>query len=207
VNPWINIPLDDYEAHMAMPTVGQARMLADELAAAVAQHRPSSLALLGCAGGNGLEKLIDAPLSRVVCVDINASYIASLRERYGARLGNLECHVSEVEKLSISGEVDLVFGGLIFEYTALDEALASVRRLLRKGGVLCALVQVPATGLSTVSPSPYAKALTTLSDFFRYVSPEQFIDEAQHKKLTLIDRQLVNLDSGKSFTRMKLEKP
>jgi hypothetical protein len=29
-DPWINIPLGDYEGHMSLPSIGQARMLADE---------------------------------------------------------------------------------------------------------------------------------------------------------------------------------
>jgi hypothetical protein len=30
-NPWLNIPLDDYEGHMSLPEVGQAQMIGDQL--------------------------------------------------------------------------------------------------------------------------------------------------------------------------------
>jgi hypothetical protein len=30
-NPWLSIPLDDYEGHMSLPAVGQARMIAEQL--------------------------------------------------------------------------------------------------------------------------------------------------------------------------------
>jgi hypothetical protein len=30
-SPWLTIPLEDYEAHMALPVVGQAQMLAEQL--------------------------------------------------------------------------------------------------------------------------------------------------------------------------------
>jgi hypothetical protein len=30
-NPWLSIPLHDYEGHMALPHVGQAKMIANEL--------------------------------------------------------------------------------------------------------------------------------------------------------------------------------
>ena len=36
-NPWLNIPLDDYEGHMSLPTVGQAQMIADQLDRALAR--------------------------------------------------------------------------------------------------------------------------------------------------------------------------
>jgi hypothetical protein len=54
-NPWLTIPLADYEAHMALPQVGQAQLLADLFAAELRERSPSSVAVLGCAGGNGFE--------------------------------------------------------------------------------------------------------------------------------------------------------
>lgn len=44
-SPWLDIPLADYEGHMAMPEIAQARMLADELESAVREHAP--LVLVG----------------------------------------------------------------------------------------------------------------------------------------------------------------
>ena len=58
-NPWLDIPLADYEAHMALPSVGQAALLGDLFAATVEAHRPESVALIGCAGGNGFERIVD----------------------------------------------------------------------------------------------------------------------------------------------------
>jgi hypothetical protein len=53
-NPWLTIPLSDYEAHTALPQVGQAQLLADLFAAEL-----RALAVVGrgarCAGGNGFE--------------------------------------------------------------------------------------------------------------------------------------------------------
>ena len=55
--PWREIPLSDYEAHMSLPSVGQARMLADQLALLLERHAPISVAIIGCAGGNGLDRI------------------------------------------------------------------------------------------------------------------------------------------------------
>jgi hypothetical protein len=63
-NPWLDIPLDDYERHMALPEIAQARMLADQVALAAAEHKPRSLALVGCAERNGLETMAGGPLQR-----------------------------------------------------------------------------------------------------------------------------------------------
>ena len=34
-NPWLDIPLADYEAHMALPSIGQSRLIADQSEALV----------------------------------------------------------------------------------------------------------------------------------------------------------------------------
>ena len=63
MNPWLTIPLEDYEAHMSLPAVNQAALMADILACVCDTYRPASLALLGCAGGLGLDRV--DPASRV----------------------------------------------------------------------------------------------------------------------------------------------
>jgi hypothetical protein len=51
-NPWLDVPLNDYEGHMALPGVGQADLIAELLYQAVARWAPASIAVIGCAGGN-----------------------------------------------------------------------------------------------------------------------------------------------------------
>ena len=51
-NPWLSIPLADYEGHMNAPQVHQLEALSDLFAEALTQRRPESVALLGIAGGN-----------------------------------------------------------------------------------------------------------------------------------------------------------
>lgn len=203
MNPWVTIRLDDYEGHMACPTVAQAAMLAEEFAKAVAATRPMSLALLGCAGGNGLEVLRGGDFARVVCVDINARYLETLKRRYQDGIPSLECHAGEVETYRSRAPVDLVFGGLVFEFTRLEEAVESVSLLLAPGGEFVVLLQLPAEGLSTVSPSPYAQAMAAVIGFFHYVDPECLIDACQRRALVLRERRVVRLDSGKSFAVLR----
>jgi hypothetical protein len=78
-NPWLTIPLADYEAHMALPQVGQAQLLADLFAAELRARSPASVAVLGCAGGNGFEH---APAAlRVVGIE----HLAQIAARSGLR--------------------------------------------------------------------------------------------------------------------------
>ena len=52
-NPWLTIPLADYEAHMALAEVAQAQFLARTLGALIdARPQARSVAVLGCAGAS-----------------------------------------------------------------------------------------------------------------------------------------------------------
>ena len=50
-NPWLDVPLEEYEGHMAWPAVGQAQLLSDVFSRVIEQFSPRSVAVLGCAGG------------------------------------------------------------------------------------------------------------------------------------------------------------
>jgi hypothetical protein len=39
-NPWLDIPLSDYEGHMALPEVAQAQLLADVFSAQLEINKP-----------------------------------------------------------------------------------------------------------------------------------------------------------------------
>ena len=148
---------------MASPDVGQAALLAIEFKRAIQDAKPQSVGLIGCAGGNGLDALVGTAIAPVVCVDINPGYLASLMARYKDSVSGLETVCCEVEVFSFKQPLDLIFGGLIFEYTRLDEALAAVSFALHPGGRLVALVQVKSSGVATVSASPYAQALAEVA--------------------------------------------
>jgi phospholipid N-methyltransferase len=206
MNPWTTVSLHDYEGHMAFPAVGQAAMLADELGRAITEQQPLSVALLGCAGGNGLDQLKSRQLRQVVCLDINADFIRQLEARYSGTIPGLECHVGEVESFRPGFTVDLIFAGLIFEYTRLDEAIVSVAQLVRDGGEVVAILQLPAMTIATVTPSPYAEALGDIAGFFRYVDPPKLASLAAASGLALVEQRTLTLESGKSFVFLKMRK-
>ena len=205
-HPWNKISLADYEGHMATPGVGQAAMLARELQLALDHTRAQSLALVGCAGGNGLESRACRELERVVCVDINPDFLEVLRARYAQQLRNLECHCGAIESCRGLEPVNLVFGGLVFEYTRLGEALDSIARMLQAGGSLYAVLQMPAEGLATITPSPYAQALGAVVETFTYVPPRTLIALAAQRQLIEQEQRIIKLPSGKCFTLVRFKK-
>ena len=171
-NSWLDIPLADYEAHMALPTVGQSQLLSELFADALKRHRPRSVAILGCAGGNGLERVAEFGVERVIGVDINPSYIESTATRFRGRLRELELYVGDVQVDDFSfAPVELVFAGLLFEYVDPLRTLSKIQAMLEPGGVLVCVLQLP-SATATVTPSPY-DSLQSLSSLMHLISPTQ----------------------------------
>src|SRR5579862_5205630 len=96
-NPWLDIPWADYEGHMGLPSIGQSGLIADQLDVWVKEKCPRSVGIIGCAGGNGLDRLVGTGVDRVVGVDLNPDYIEQTRRRYAARLPGLELYVADIQ--------------------------------------------------------------------------------------------------------------
>lgn len=195
-NPWLEVPLADYEAHMALPQVGQAQMLAETLSSNIEKFAPRSVAILGCAGGNGFEQ-IPASVERVVGIDINPAYIeqAQVRSREWER--QPELFVGDVQRDGFAfAPVGLLFAGLLFEYVDVASVLERSRSMLCHGGTLVTVLQLP--NEATVSPSPYA-TVGTLASIFSFVPPDEFRQLAGDAGYQPLGAKTVKAKSGKKF--------
>jgi SAM-dependent methyltransferase len=201
--PWLEIPLADYEGHMTL--VGQAQMLADELSGALARHKPQSVAVVGCAGGNGFEALIDPQFKRVVGIDVNACYLQVARSRYAGRIRSLELHCADIEHLPELPPVNLLFAGLIFEYTDLSRAMRSCARLMSPGAHLIAVLQLPGAELK-VSPSPFT-SLSALRDRMSLYPPHTLISAGTIEGLQYETMWQQLPTPGKPFAVVTLRRP
>jgi len=198
-SPWLTIPLDDYEAHMALPAVGQAQMLAEQLAILIERHAPASVAVMGCAGGNGLERFESTCVRRVVAVDINPKYIAVSKIRYANRLANLDLRCADIESPGLQFEpVELIYAALILEYTNTVATLATLKRNLRPGGTLAAILQLAHPQQHAITPSDY-RTLKALSSAFKLVVPADLSAQASAAGFEFVDSSAIDLPSGKRF--------
>lgn len=198
MNPWLSIPLADYEAHMALPEVAQAQALASELERLVGAHRPASLALLGCAGGNGLERVDAAVTGRVVAVDINAGYVDITRTRFAEKFAELEpivCDIGATETTPFR-PVDLIFAGLLLEYVPLVPALRFIRSGLVAGGIFGCVIQQESASLPAVSSSPFV-SLSPLADHMKLLTPQEIMDAASRYSLRSVDSRALRMPNGK----------
>lgn len=164
---------------MALPSIGQSRMLGEALASWVERYAPRSVAILGCAGGNGLERLAGMKLDRIVGVDINPEYIDATRERFGKDLRNFELYTADIESAgTLFAPVDFVCAALIFEYVDAKKGLSFVKRHVAPGGRCAILLQRQYEHIERVSPSPYT-SLRQLESTSHWIEPEAFRAEAR----------------------------
>jgi SAM-dependent methyltransferase len=194
-NPWLSIPLSDYEGHMAAPDVEQLPALSLLFARVLQQRKPRSLAVLGIAGGNGLEH-IGRAITRVVGVDIRAEYLDEVRRRFPALPLELHCLDLAAGLVRIP-PVDLVHAALIFEHTGLDRALDNAVSLVAPGGALSVVLQRPSTA-ATVTPSAFA-TMQSLRDHVSVINVETLRPLVEAKGLTLVNEDVVQLPGQKSF--------
>jgi SAM-dependent methyltransferase len=196
-NPWLQIPLGDYETHMALPAVRQAQLLSAIFGRALDLYAPRSIALLGCAGGNGLEHVVDRAVDRVVAVDINPAYVDHVRTRWGGRIAGLDLVVGNVQKDDLRfPPVDLVFAGLLLEYLDIAVALPRMRSMVRVGGTLVTVLQSASDVTAEITPSPFS-SLSALSSIMRLVAPDRLKLLAEQHGFRQIEERAMQAEGGK----------
>ncbi|HWB05336.1 MAG TPA: class I SAM-dependent methyltransferase [Verrucomicrobiales bacterium] len=198
-HPWLEIPIDDYEAHMALPSVGQAQLLGTALHRTVSQFQPRSLAVLGVAGGNGLEFVERDIVHRVVALDFNPEYLALCSQRYAASFSEFEPVLHDLSQgPPVMAPVECIFAGLVLEYLCVESFCRYLPSLLTPGGHFAVLLQLPSPALPEVSASPFA-SLTRLETAFSFVDPAVLHDRLSAHGFSRITTGQYDLDSGKSF--------
>lgn len=198
-HPWLEIPIGDYEAHMASESVGQARLLGSALQRTVRQLCPRSLAVFGVADGNGLELVERATVRRVVALDFNPDYLALCTRRHATSFDRFEPVLHDLSQGPPAiAPVECIFAGLVLEYLCVESFCGYLAALLTPGGTCTFLLQLPSATVSVVSPSPFA-SLTRLTAVFSFVHQTALNDILVARGFSCILSDRYDLDSGKSF--------
>ena len=199
MNPWLALPLEDYEGHMGSAAVDQLVPLADLFGEALARLRPRSVAVLGVAGGNGLEHVDGTLTTRVVAIDVNQTYLDATRARF-PDLRGLELHCADLTGDSFPEvePVALVHAALVFEHAGVDRCLDHAVSLVARGGHLSVVLQLPAAEQQAVTPTPFA-SMATLAGGFAFVDPHQLRRVLAQRELRLTHQARLTLSTGKAF--------
>jgi hypothetical protein len=205
-SPWLEIPLADYERHMSAVSVAQASLLADTLRRLVERYRPKSLALLGSAGGNGLECIDPLVTRRVVAVDVNAAYLEACCARHSARFDKFETvHCDLSDGLPFSDPVELVYAALVVEYLKLDSFLDYAPSLVTNDGRIAFVFQNHDERATPVSNSG-VQSLQALGAGHTSVDVKRVVDVLQSRGMVVEERRVVASAPGKLFTLLVMAK-
>ncbi len=197
-NPWLVVPLTEYEQHMSSVEVQQLGTLSDLFAEAIALCRPSSIAVLGIAGGNGLDQIDNSVTARVVGLDINPLYLEAVRQRY-SHLPGLELHCVDLSEQYVALEpVQLVHAALIFEHAGVDYCLENALSMTAPGGNLSVVLQLPAGGGQTVGASQFS-SIQNLESGFSVIGSAWLRKSLTERGFRLIHQATRSLPAGKGF--------
>lgn len=195
-NPWLSVPLADYEGHMKSREVRQLGALADLFAEALAERQPKSVAILGIAGGNGLDRIDSSVTRRIVGLDINHQYLLAVRQRYLSLPGlQLRC-IDLAERPVRLKRVQLVHAALIFEHAGTGQCLDNALALVSDGGAFSAVLQLPSKDAEVPSRYP---SITTVKSHSLLIDRVSFGKTLQARRFRLIREARRSLAAGKSF--------
>ena len=197
-SPWLSIPLSDYEGHMGAAEVQQLSALSELFRRAVGLCRPQSIAILGIAGGNGLEHIAQGSLRRIVGVDVNPHYLAEVGRRYHA-LSGLELHCVDLASDEVHlPAVDFVHAALIFEHAGLLLAVDNAVALVAPGGSLSVVLQLPARDVDIVTPTPFT-SMQALRDHVERIDVASFRALLARRGFAPTHEENLSLVGGKAF--------
>lgn len=197
-NPWLDIPLEDYEGHMASEEVRQLPILAELFKCALDHCRPESVAVLGIAGGNGLEQLDRSVTKRIVGVDINQQYLDEVQQRFGT-LAGLELHRRDLTERQFSlAPVAMVHAALIFEHVGLGIALENALALVAPGGKLSIVLQLPSVEEQGVASTRYT-SMQTLKRDFALIDRDEVQRLLRLRGFQLVEQENRSVPAGKAL--------
>lgn len=198
-NSWLAVPLEDYEAHMNSAGVQQLTALADLFNYSLDHCVPESVAVLGVAGGNGLERIDTAVTKRIVGIDINQQYLDTVQERF-VTLPGLELHRCDLAQHNFCdvAPVALVHAALIFEHVGLNLALANTLSLVAPGGTVSVVLQLPGESEQAVACTGYA-SMQTLKRDFALIAESEFQRLMTQQGFRLIEQKRQAVPAGKAL--------
>ena len=223
MNPWKKILLSDYENHMSLESVQQLQALnrimkeqfyTYELLRTkphIYEELRGNIMILGVAGGNGLEHITPKYYEKIYGVDINAEYLAAVKERYTDLSGILECLevdlITEYEKLPKS---DYVIANLLVEYIGY-EAFQRVIRHVEPEMISC-VIQInqknnESDKMDWVSELPFLHAFDGLHQVHHQMEEEPLWRSLKELGFDEVEAFDTPLPNGKKLLRIDFAKP
>jgi SAM-dependent methyltransferase len=209
-NPWLQIPVADYEAHM--DAVGQAAALRQLFSSVYSSIRPSRLLVLGCTTGADFDVVDPAVTDVAAGVDINARYLDVAENRLAAIGRNVHLVCGDVLEVELQeAPFDLVHAALLLEYVDPLALFRRVRLWLAPSGHFSVVIQERIPGVAAVTSTGY-ESLQKLSTSMSLLSAHEVVHLGSAEGFVCESRRALELEGGKVlmqllFGRTKAARP
>lgn len=204
-NPWEEISLDDYEKHMSLDSVRQLQALDSIMKEQFAAYPVETAAVLGVAGGNGLEHIDADKFRRVYGVDINADYLSAVSQRYTQLSGVLEClHIDLINEAEKLPQAQLLIANLLIEYIGYEAFQRDVWQNAPR--YVSCVIQINTDEEQWVSESPYLHAFDRLDEVYHQMEEETLTVAMEDIGYSLILQETYPLPNGKALVRLDFQK-
>lgn len=198
-NPWKTLDLDIYENHMNLETVAQIPLLNKIMKSQLSYENIDFVAILGVAGGNGLEYVSCNDFKKVYCIDINSKYLDVIKKRYS----DLNCLI--LEKLDLNDlflelpVVELIIANLLIEYIGLNNFTSQIKKI-RPKYVSC-VIQIDNKN-NFVTDSVYKDSLKNILKLGIFIDKSELINKMDEIGYKCILKEKYDLPGNKKFLRL-----
>jgi len=204
-NPWLHIPAEDYENHMSSVNIGQLQALNAITNNKLEYLRPISLAILGCATGNGFEHVNNHVTKLVYGIDVNQQYLNVARERYENKIDDFRLLQADLNTDEVDvKDIDLTIAALVFEYLDLSVTIPKIKKIMACDGTLIVILQH--TLKSDFVSDTNIESMKSLSSISKNVSEFDFSAKAAKYGLIKIKRETYKLNQDKEFILLTFRK-
>lgn len=202
-HPWEEIALTDYEAHMRLDSVGQLQALDRLMARQLAAYPARTAAILGVAGGNGLEHADPQKYEIVYGIDVNEEYLAACAARYPALAGCLQTPCLDLTDESRElPKADLVIADMLIEYIGV-EVFAHRMRENAPRWVSCVIQKN--VDDSFVSDSPYLHVFDGIAELHTDIDARALTTAMEDIGYRAVLTETEALPNGKRLLRLDFE--
>lgn len=199
-NPWEKIALSDYEEHMKSSEVYQLQILNAIMKKQFDAYPIKTIAILGVAGGNGLEHIDTNKIEKVYAIDINESYLQSCKERYENLSGYIKLLFLDLsDNSAVIPGVDLIVADLFIEYVGIE---TFINHLLKSKPAFVSCVIQKSNNIEFVSSSAYEKAFTEIAAIHRDIDKDDLIIKMESINMKNIYCEEILLPNKKIFFRL-----
>ena len=195
-NPWADIALKDYESHMSSDNVFQLQTL-NQIMAEQSLCRKNAIAILGVAGGNGLEHFREADV--IYAIDINEEYLMQCRMRFSYFGDKLKLICQDLNYANLP-KCQLLICNLIIEYIGIEMFVSLLKRTDFEV-VSCVIQKNKDNHFVSISQS--ANKLDSLSDYHKDIDEKGLVNSVG---LPVVLKKIYKLPNGKEFIRLDFAK-